>query len=233
MAREYAQIGTGLWLSDEWRSLTPPAQHLFMLVLSDPELSYAGVTDWKPARLVQRAAEWSVPELMGAAGELSAAFWLVFDQETDEVMVRSFLRHDSLLKQPRMAVSMANAFAAIGSNKLRAAVVFELARLRKERPDLPAWDKPQVKTVLRQRGVNPKEMDTDLDMPLGIGLPIGLPETRPGVWVSPTTATATTTSTSPISKEIAGGFGRGYPQGEPVEAPATEELKPVRSVRAS
>jgi len=209
--RKFAQIRPDMWLDDEWRALTMPAQHLYMTVLTDPGLSYAGVTDWKPGRLRQRAAEWALTDLLTAAAELSYAYFLVFDEETEEVMVRSFLRHDGLLKQPRMAVSMASAFGEIGSNKIRAAVVWELTRLRKENPDWDAWEKPQVKTVLRQQGVNPREMVVDLAMPLDIGLPIGFGQSQGNVSVPPTTTPAPTPTPSPISKEIAVEQTESYP----------------------
>lgn len=181
MAKKFAQIRPDIWLDDDWRSLTAGAQHLYFVVLTDPQLSYAGVADWKPGRLSQRAAEWTLLDVMKAAVELSYARFLVFDQDTEEVLVRSYLRHDGLLTQPRMAVSMANAFGSIGSNKLRAVVVHELTRLKKENPDLPAWEKPQLKTVLRQNALNAKEIDPDLEPPLGMDLGVALPQTFPRV----------------------------------------------------
>lgn len=200
---EFAQIRHDMWLDDEWRALTPAAQHLYLLVLSDPQLSYAGVTAFKPAAMANRAAEWSVMALMGSAIELSYAFFLVFDQDTEEVLVRSYLRHDSLMKNPRLAVSMAKAFGTIGSNKIRAAIVHELIRLKKEQPDLGAWDKPQVKTVLRQTAFSAKDLPVDLDMPLGMDLPVAFAKAEGSVYQPPTTATATTTTTPTPSKEVA------------------------------
>lgn len=175
MARKFAQIRPEMWLDDGWRDLTAGAQHLYLMVLTDPDLSHCGVTDWRPQRLVPRAKEWSMKELYIAAQELSDKLFLVFDEDTEEVMVRSFLRHDGLLKQPRMAVSATIAFGKIGSNKIRAAVVWELGRLKKENPDLGAWNAAQMKTVLRQNSVNPRDMVTDLTVPLGIGLDLTLP----------------------------------------------------------
>lgn len=213
MAKKFAQIRPDMWLDDEWRALTKDAQHLYLLLLTDPEMSYCGVVDWRPTRIIQRAAEWSLLEIMRAAVELSYTHFLVFDQGTEEVMVRSFMRHDGLLSQPRMAVSVANAFGVVGSNKIRAVVVHELSRLRKENPDLPAWEKPQMKTLLRQSSANAKELDVDLDMPLGVHLGVHLPQTLPSVSGSPTTTPAPTTSTTPSSKEDAVDSDQSYPQG--------------------
>lgn len=216
MGRQFAQIRPDMWLDDDWRALTPRAQHLYLVILTDPALSYAGVTDWKPGRLRQRAAEWPLLDLMIAAQELSAAHFLIFDDETEEVAVRSYLRHDGLLKQPRMAVSMANAFGQIGSNKIRAGIVFELTRLKRETPTLEAWTKPQVMTILKQNSVDPREMITDLPLPLGMDLPLTFPirsaQTEGDVSLPPTTATAPTTSPSTSSIEEASSKTGSYPQ---------------------
>lgn len=100
---------------------------------------------------------------MVAAQELSDRWFCVFDQSTDEVLVRSFLRHDGVMRQPRLAVSAAKAYGAIASNKIRAVVVHELQRFKKQNPDLPAWEKPQVMTVLKQPAVAVRETKTELE----------------------------------------------------------------------
>lgn len=216
MARRYAQVRPDMWLDDDWRSLTPHAQHLYLVLLTDPGLSYAGVAEWKPGRLRQRANEWNATDLIIAAQECSDRHFLIFDDETEEVSVRSFLRHDGLMKQPRMAVSMALAFGQIGSNKIRAAVVHELQRLKRENPDWEAWTKPQVMTVLKQNAVNPRDMVTDLAIPLGMDLgmrlPLGLGQSQPSVSASPTPAPTPTPSPAPSSKEDAVPLSASYPQ---------------------
>jgi hypothetical protein len=171
---KYAQIRPEMWLDDEWRDMTPLGQWLYLLVLTHPERSLAGVIDWRPGRIKEFARECSMRDVMVAAQECSDKFFLVFDQGTEEVLVRSFVRWDGLLRQPRMGVAVANAFGSIGSNKLRAALVHELVRLRKQNPELTAWESPQMKTVLRQNAESARDMDTGLDWPLGVPYPVDL-----------------------------------------------------------
>ena len=133
--------------------------------------------------------------------------------------MRSYLRHDPILKNPRLAVTMSKEYGAIGSRKIRAAIVWELARLRKENPDWAAWEKPGVKTILRQQSANPKEMDTDLTHLSEMYLPTGLPSVI-GNGEKPFTSglqqqRATATSTSTSTKEDAVPRGRSY--AHPVE----------------
>lgn len=225
MARDYAQIRHDMWSDDNWRALTAPAQWLYMLLISDPRLTYAGVTDWHPARVAQRAKECTAQEVLVAAAELSDRFFIVIDEDTEEVMIRSYLKHDPLMRNPRLAVTMAKDFGAVASNKIRAAIVWELQRLRKADPDLPAWEKPQVKTVLRQNAVNPREMVTDLPVGgatyfgnglpdrLGVGLGVDSDAGRGSSYQPPTTATATATATTTSSNEDADPPRPSYPHG--------------------
>jgi len=223
MPRDYAQIRQDMWSDDRWRGLTPMAQWLYMLLLSDPRLTYAGVTDWHPGKLSQRAKECTGRDVLIAAAELSDDHFIVIDEETEEVMIRSYLKHDPLMRNPRLAVTMAKDFGAVASNKIRAAIVWELQRLKKAEPDLPAWEKPQVKTVLRQNAVNPREMVTDLPIGaatyfgvglpdrLGVGLGVESGEGRGTVYQPPTTATATATTTATSSDEDAAAARSSYP----------------------
>ena len=226
MSKKFAQIRTEMWFDGDIRSLTIRAQHLYLLLSTHPDRSYAGVVDWRPNRIKEFAAEWSAHEVMLAAAEASDRHFLVFDQDTEEVLVRSFVRHDGLLKQPRMCVSVANAWGAIASNKLRAALVYELLRLKKEMPDLEGWEKPQMKTVLRQDAFNAKDMPTELDLSAGVpfapglgsglplGLGLGLPQTQDDVSGLATPFTSTIhhpPATSSI--EDAASSGLSYPQG--------------------
>lgn len=179
MAKEYGQLRHDIWSDDDWLNLTVPAQHLYMTLLSDPTLNYCGVADWRPGKLAQRAAENRAADTILAAAELSYAYFVVIDEETEEVLIRSYLRHDPILKNPRLAVTMAKEYGVIGSRKIRAALVHELSRLRRENPDWPAWEKPQVKTVLKQNAVSAREMESDLPMAVATYFPSGLPSALP------------------------------------------------------
>lgn len=183
MAKEYGQLRHDIWSDDDWLNLTVPAQHLYMVLLSDPTLNYCGVANWHVGRMAQRSAENGPQDTLRAASELSDSHFIVIDEMTEEVMIRSYLKHDPILKNPRLSVTMAKEYAVIGSRKIRAALVYELNRLQKLNPDWAAWEKPQVKTILKQNAVNAKTMDTELPMAgeayfLG-GLPSALPRLLP------------------------------------------------------
>lgn len=217
MGREKASINIEIWGDADFRELTPYAQALYFKLMSHPKLDYCGVVEFHPGRLAAMSKEQTPEQVIVAAQELSDTFYCVFDQSTDEVMVRGFLRHDGVLLQPRLAVSAAKAYAAIASNKIRAVVVHELIRFRKENPDLTGWDKPQMKTVLKQQAVSVKDTETELEWFgfQGYGQGYGQRSDQKLVkpTTGPTTTTATSTTTPPSSKEDALPNNESYPQG--------------------
>lgn len=163
MAREYAQIRTSMSAEADWRDLTPAGQHLYLSILTAPTITHCGVVDWRPNRIAAWANGWSVEAVEIAAAELEQQYMVVFDLDTEEALVRSFIRNDGVMKQPRLAVSMSNAHAAIASRKLQGVVVYELNRLRLEQPDLPGWKDTKgndgsALRVLEREAIDPRSL---------------------------------------------------------------------------
>lgn len=156
MAREHARIKTAVWIDDDFLDLTMPAQHLYLLVISQMKLSFCGIFDWRPARVAKLAHRWSVAEVEAAAAELASHGYLLFDQDSEEVMVRSFIRNDGLLTSPNITKAMLRDYADISSRELRGAVVHELKRLHEENPRLKGWEVCGM--LLEKRSFNPSDM---------------------------------------------------------------------------
>lgn len=190
MARDRANINTGIWNDADYRKLTVDAQHLYYMLMTHPTLTYVGVADWRPKRLTAYAAGLTVERIEAAAAELVAGHYIVIDDDTEEVLVRSFVKHDGLLKQPRLSVSMANAYATTASNQIRGVVVHELLRQRHENPEYKCWADPRVADVLTQPASDPKA-----NPPFGDGFGPSLGQTEvgfgPGLVMHTSTATAT------------------------------------------
>lgn len=155
MPREFANVHVAIWSDEDFLALPPPAQHLYFVAMTEPALSYAGVMDWRPGRIVRRAAAWNVEALGAAASVLEEQLYLVIDRDTEEALVRAFVRRDGLMKNPRMAVSMANAYAAIASPELRGVLVHELRRLKADQPDLRGWQAEKVRELLSRTAIDP------------------------------------------------------------------------------
>jgi hypothetical protein len=235
MPRERASFNLDMQGDADWRDLTDPAQSLYYKLMNS-KLNYCGVGDFHPGRLAARTREQTADQVVIAAQELSDKFWIVIDQSTDEVMVRGYLRHDGVLKQPKLAVSAALAYASVASNKIRAVIVFEIQRFRRENPDLGAWEKPQMKTLLKQPATPATDTLTDLSWSFtttqGHGYGHALPLGSTTATTAPSTGTSTSTSTGTTSKEVSEVIGSSYPHQAP-EARKSRELNSGRLEVAS
>ena len=182
MARDRANVNTGIWNDADFRQLSPAAQWLYFLLITHPTLTYVGVADWRPKRITPFAASLTAGFIEDAASELSDGHYIVIDEGTEEVLVRSFLKHDGILKQPRLAVSMANAYAQTASNTIRGVIVHELRKQREEHPEYKCWGDSRVSDVLSQPSFGPS---------LALASPSVGPSVTPGLGMHTSTATAT------------------------------------------
>ena len=144
--RSFAQVKISIWADDDFRALPGDAQHLYFMLLTSADLDPAGVTDWRPARIAALVADWDAATVQKAADVLAERSYLVVDDDTEEVLIRSFMRHDGLLNKPNMATAAAKAYAGCASSEIRGALLRELHRLHVDAPDMRGW--PQMADLL-------------------------------------------------------------------------------------
>lgn len=155
MPRTYTAVHHSIWQDDEWRDLSPAAQHLYFVLLTAPGLSFCGVGDWRPRRLLPLSRGWRMNDFNAAADELSQNLLIIVDQVSEEYLIRSFLRHDGVMQHNKTCVSAMKAHAQVSSNQIRGVVVNELRRLKDEFPEWACWSHPEVKGVLKRRALDP------------------------------------------------------------------------------
>lgn len=148
MAREYAPLWLSIWSDEDFLDLTGDAQRLYFTLIGSPSLTYAGVADWRPRRASAMCRDWDERRVIAAGSELADRLYAVVDEGTEEVLVRSYVRHDKLLKSPNLAIAMATAYGSIASRSLRGVIVHELKRLHEEEPGLAAWTGKQSREPL-------------------------------------------------------------------------------------
>lgn len=159
MPKDYrARIGRDIWGDDDWLDLTPEAQHLYF-VLYTGSVSFCGSGEWHPGKIAQKARGWTVEGVLKAADELIADLFVLIDSTTDEFLLRSWIKHDRLYRIQNMAVSIANARAALASRDLRGVVVHEVLKLRASEPALDSWNRDQVRQMLAQNPIDPASLD--------------------------------------------------------------------------
>lgn len=130
MAREHARILCSIWRpGDDFRDRSPDAQRLYFLVLSQRELNNAGVIPLMVSKWARCSAGTTVADIEKALAELAEHRYVVVDHETDEVLVRTFIRNDGIAKQPNMLKSALRSARQIESPMLRVELARELVRL--------------------------------------------------------------------------------------------------------
>lgn len=207
MARDHTRIHTDIWGDDDWLDVSPEAQHLYFVLYTWPP-SLCGAGDWQPRKIAARSRTWTVPRVLDAAEELVAGDFVFIDIDTEEYLIRSWVKHDGLYRVQNMAVSVANARANLASRTLRGVVVHELAKLKLAEPELESWKKDAVRKMLEQKSVNPVDIawPSPWDSPAtscwtsGKDSFIASPEPNPSASGSPTPSPAPTIN-SQSSKE--------------------------------
>ncbi len=151
MAREHARIYCSIWGDGDWRDLPHEAQWLYMLAFSQLDVSYAGVVAYRPNAWARLSANTRPAGIRKAAKVLEDRGFVVIDEDTAEMLVRTFIKHDRILRQPNVAISMARAARQIVSEKIRHAFDETLIQLRDD--DDPAapmkgWNEAEVAGLL-------------------------------------------------------------------------------------
>jgi len=189
-----------MWSDSDWRTLPVGAQHLYMQILTHATLNYAGVGDWRPGRLAALTAGRTSADVEADAEHLRAASFIYTDADTEEVLVRSFLRHDGVIKHPRLHVSMANDWACIASSEIRSFVSFELKKLHDEEPGLTLWKDSRVQSILKAEAKDMKELCQSFAIAEPAPLANPLPKDSQSISMHTATTTATTTSSNEDKK---------------------------------
>ena len=121
MPRTEARIRMAIWRNADFKALAMEAQWLYFAVLSQPRLSYCGVLPWNGRQLAKLAANLSADVVDQALRYLEFGQFVVIDRESEELWVRTFVRHDGILEQPNMIRAMAKDFVGIDSAPIAAA----------------------------------------------------------------------------------------------------------------
>lgn len=129
MANDHARIRRDIWGDVDWRRLTSSAQWLYKHLLTTETLTFAGIADWRPNRIAALTADLQAADVDTFAGELIRDRFILPDCETEEVLIRSWVKHDGLLRSPNMTKALIKAHRATASNVLRAVLVDQLRRL--------------------------------------------------------------------------------------------------------
>lgn len=165
MARKHAEIILSIWDDVDFVALSESAQRLYFLLLSQKDLTYAGTLPMRLRRWAKLSRTTTAESVAAALAELDAARLVVCDHDTEEVLIRSFVRRDGVYKLPNLLAGAIRESFEITSPVLRAALADELRRLPAETTG-PA---PQLTAVALEAGATelPEQVQAALDARCG------------------------------------------------------------------
>lgn len=125
MARTHARVQATLWQDEDWRALSGAAQRVYLLLISQPQINHCGVLPLVPRRWARLAGDTTLDDVLDALGELEAARFVVGDEETEEILIRTFVKHDRIDKQPQLAASAMRQFEEVQSARIKVSLFDE------------------------------------------------------------------------------------------------------------
>jgi hypothetical protein len=129
MARDYGRIFSRIWDDKDFLALDQAPQRFYFFLLTQKNLSKAGVLPVTLRRWANSAADLDSKQALRLLSELDRARFVVWDDETEEVLIRTFIRGDEVYKLPNVMQTMVKDAAEIMSPKIRRALLAELDRI--------------------------------------------------------------------------------------------------------
>lgn len=127
--RKEARIFTSVWQDADFIALPVEAQRLYFLLLSQPELSHCGVLTLAENRWATYAPGMTrgrVRTELTILAEAEPRPFILTDYGTDELLIRSFVRRDHVLRSPKLIRPLVVACQTVRSVRLRTALRDEL-----------------------------------------------------------------------------------------------------------
>lgn len=152
MARREARLLVSIWEDPDFLALTPMTQRLYMFLISQPDLAHDGVLALRERRWSRKAAGLTPAQISESLDELAAARFVVVDEDTEELVVRSFIRGDKVYRQPNVLHAAADHLATVSSPVIRATVRAELVRIQATDQEIPEKSKPILAAMLQALG---------------------------------------------------------------------------------
>lgn len=118
MARQYAAVLTALWQDEDYKALSSGAQRLYLLALSQPNVSWCGVVPFTARRWATFAPDTTTRTVTKAAAELVDNGYVLVDDDTEELWVRGFIKHN-VENQPKLKQAAQREFADVHSKQIR------------------------------------------------------------------------------------------------------------------
>lgn len=129
MARTYARVLTAIWSNSGFLALPGNAKLLYLLLASQSDISAVGTLPLTVRRWTNMIPDWQAGTTAMALEQLEAGRFIVVDADTEELLVRSFVRHDGGHGNGKRLQVIRKDALGVTSVKIRLAIMREFDRL--------------------------------------------------------------------------------------------------------
>lgn len=129
MARSYARIMTAIWRNREFRALPSEPQRVFLLLVSQPDITAVGVLPLTIRRWADMSADSTPAIFERALRVLEERRFIVVDWDTEELLVRSFVKWDAGYNNRKRKPVIEAAAGEVGSLLVLRALAVEFDRV--------------------------------------------------------------------------------------------------------
>lgn len=126
MPRKFGQIYCAIWDDPDFLLLTAGAQRTYLFLVTQDDITACGSLPLRLRRWSKKCIDSSLEVWLA---ELTDTEFVLLDEDTEEVLVRSFARHDEGYKHTIRRKAVLSSARAIKSPLLSACIAAELAKV--------------------------------------------------------------------------------------------------------
>jgi hypothetical protein len=211
---EYGKLFGRIWSDPEFVTLEARPQQLYALMVSFPTRNPAGVLPLTLKRWAKCTRGATPGNVSAALKVLVANKFIVVDWDTEEALVRTFIRNDEVYRQPNVMKSALKFALKIESETLRWALHDELRRI----PEHKNSDHTKDVAYALVEGLTRTPAEPFLEPfleplaePLPLGCGVGSYVSGVRVAPSPTPPTSPSPTPPPTAEPLPAGAARGDP----------------------
>lgn len=129
MSGEYGKLYKRAWGDADFKALTAHEQLQYLKLISQPDVSMAGILTHAAMRWAGQTADLDAEDIERALEGLECKRFIACDHDTQEVLIRSYIRNDEGWRSPLTMKGIRAAVERILSTKLRRIISAELAKI--------------------------------------------------------------------------------------------------------
>jgi hypothetical protein len=129
MARGHGRILTSIWEDSDFLKLDEREQRFYLFLISQPNLNHAGLLPLTLRRWSRKAQGMTSGDVEKRLQALDTAQFIVMDDDTEELLIRSFVRNDGVWRMPKVMGAMVSGALEISSRRLQLALLAEMDRI--------------------------------------------------------------------------------------------------------